>query len=128
MRTKWYKNAVVYQIFPDRFFASETPKKNVPEDRFLVENREQTPEYRQNNGPCSLGNDYYGGDLEGIIQKLPYLSSLGVSIIYLNPSFEAHSNHRYDTANYRRIDPLLGTQQDFEELTKKAGDGSSLLF
>ncbi len=115
-----FKGGIIYQIFPDRFFASELPKKNVPEDRFLVKNREQTPEYRQNNGPCSLGNDYYGGDLEGIIQKLPYLSSLGVSIIYLNPIFEAHSNHRYNTADYFKIDPLLGTEEDFRRLCKIA--------
>ena len=115
-----FKGGIIYQVFPDRFFASDLPKKNVPEDRFLVKNREQTPEYRQNNGPCSLGNDYYGGDLEGIIQKLPYLASLGVSIIYLNPIFEAHSNHRYNTADYFKIDPLLGTEEDFRRLCKIA--------
>ena len=115
-----FKGGIIYQIFPDRFFASEVAKKNVPEDRFLVKNREQAPEYRQNNGACSLGNDYYGGDLEGIIQKLPYLASLGVSIIYLNPIFEAHSNHRYNTADYFKIDPLLGTEEDFKRLCKIA--------
>ncbi len=115
-----YAGGIIYQIFPDRFFASETEKSNVPEDRFMQTNREQTPEYRQHNGPCSLGNDYYGGDLEGIRQKLPYLASLGTSIIYLNPIFEAHSNHRYNTADYMEIDPLLGTKQDFKRLCKEA--------
>lgn len=55
-----------------------------------------------------LCNDYFGGDLEGIRQKLPYLAELGVEVLYLNPIFEAHSNHRYNTADYSRVDPLLG--------------------
>ena len=68
-----------------------------------------------------LNNDYFGGDLKGIEQKLDYIRSLGVSCIYLNPIFEAHSNHRYDTGDYTKIDSLLGTQEDFESLCKKAG-------
>ncbi len=115
-----FAGGIIYQIFPDRFFASETPKLNVPDDRFMRKNREETPEYRQRNGACSLGNDYYGGDLEGIRQKLPYLHDLGVSILYLNPIFEAHSNHRYNTANYMEIDPLLGTKEDFTRLCTEA--------
>ena len=61
-----------------------------------------------------------GGDLEGIVQKLPYLESLGVTCIYLNPIFESHENHRYNTANYRKVDPLLGTNQDFARLCTEA--------
>ncbi|MBO4468108.1 MAG: glycoside hydrolase family 13 protein, partial [Clostridia bacterium] len=99
------KGGIIYQIFPDRFYNSGKPKADVPDDRFLCDDWEKQPEYRQNNGECSLGNDYYGGDLKGIAEKLPYLSELGVSIIYLNPIFEAHSNHRYNTADYMKIDP-----------------------
>lgn len=113
---------IIYQIFPDRFYCSGTPKEGVPSDRFSQTDLSATPEYRQNNGPCSLGNDYYGGDLNGITEKLPYLSELGVSIIYLNPIFEAHSNHRYNTADYLKIDPLLGTEEDLRRLCLKAGD------
>ncbi len=115
----WLKGGIIYQIFPDRFYNSGTPKANVPADRFLAD-WGKLPEYRQNNGPCSLCNDYYGGDLKGITEKLPYLSELGVSCIYLNPIFEAHSNHRYNTANYLKIDPLLGDEQDLRDLCKKA--------
>lgn len=111
---------IIYQIFPDRFYCSRVEKQNVPEDRFLRSDCDSNPEYRQNNGPCSLGNDYFGGDLKGITQKLDYLACLGVSIIYLNPIFEAHSNHRYNTADYMRIDPLLGTEEDFKELCEAA--------
>lgn len=115
-----YKGGIIYQIFPDRFFSSGTPKQGVPSDRFIQNDWFAAPEYRQVNEPKTLGNDYFGGDLKGIAQKLPYLKSLGVSIIYLNPIFEAHSNHRYNTANYLKIDPSLGTVEDFKELCKKA--------
>ena len=116
----WLKGGVIYQIFPDRFNNSGKAKVGVPNDRFICENPEKEPEYRQGNGPCSLGNDYYGGDIKGITQKLDYLASLGVTCIYLNPIFEAHSNHRYNTADYMKIDPLLGTDKDLEELCRKA--------
>ncbi len=116
----WLKGGIIYQIFPDRFFNSGTKKTAVPEDRFLVQDITKTPEYRQNNGICSLGNDYYGGDLEGIRQKIPYLASLGITCIYLNPIFEAHSNHRYNTADYTRIDDLLGNEKDLRDLCKTA--------
>ena len=116
----WLKGGLIYQIFPDRFYNSGTPKKDVPNDRFICNDWSAIPEHRQNNGPCSLGNDYYGGDLCGIIQKLPYLKDLGVNCVYLNPIFEAHSNHRYNTANYEKIDMLLGDEQDLVNLCKEA--------
>ncbi len=116
----WLKGGIIYQIFPDRFYNSGTKKKCVPDDRFLVSDTSKQPEYRQNNGICSLGNDYYGGDLAGITEKLPYLASLGITCIYLNPIFEAHSNHRYNTADYEQIDPLLGDEKDLKKLCKKA--------
>ena len=120
----WLKGGIIYQIFPDRFFSSENSKQNIPTDRYLTADKEKIPEYRQNNGICSLGNDYYCGDLEGITKKLSYLKSLGVSCIYLNPIFEAQSNHRYNTADYMNIDPLLGNEKDLKHLcrsAKKAG-------
>lgn len=116
----WLKGGLIYQIFPDRFYNSRSPKSDVPTDRFICDDWNRQPEYRQNNGPCSLGNDYYGGDLKGITQKLPYLKDLGVTCIYLNPIFEAHSNHRYNTANYEKIDMLLGDEDDIVNLCKQA--------
>ncbi len=116
----WLKGGIIYQIFPDRFYNSGSPKKDVPTSRFLTEDWEKQPEYRQNNGKCCLGNDYYGGDLKGITEKLPYLSELGITCIYLNPIFESDSNHRYNTADYLKIDPLLGSERDLENLCKKA--------
>ena len=64
--------------------------------------------------------DFYGGTLNGIREKLPYLEALGITVIYLNPIFEAASNHRYDTANYLKIDPMLGTEDDFKALCQDA--------
>ena len=66
--------------------------------------------------------DFFGGTLEGIREKLPYLASLGVEVLYLNPIFEARSNHRYDTADYERIEPLLGDEDDFRRLAAEAAD------
>lgn len=116
----WLDGGIIYQIFPDRFYNSHTPKANIPEDRYICEDWQKQPEYRQTGGKCSLGNDYYGGDLKGIEEKLPYLQELGVSCIYLNPIFEAHSNHRYNTADYLNIDPMLGTEEDLVSLINAA--------
>lgn len=117
---EWLDGGIIYQIFPDRFYNSGKEKHNVPEDRYLVEEWAKQPEFRQPNDKCRLGNDYYGGDLKGIEQKLDYLKELGVNCIYLNPIFEAHSNHRYNTADYLKIDSLLGDEKDLESLIKKA--------
>ena len=116
----WLDGGMIYQIFPDRFFASGKPKENIPSDRFLCKDWNKQPEYRQTDDPCSLGNDYYGGDLTGIEQKLDYLQELGVTCLYLNPIFEAHSNHRYNTADYLKIDTHLGTEEDLVSLINAA--------
>lgn len=114
------KGGIIYQIFPDRFYNSGAVKENIPSDRYISHTWEKQPEYRQGTDKLRLGNDYYGGDLKGIEEKIPYLKSLGVSCIYLNPIFEAHSNHRYNTADYLKIDPLLGDEKDLESLIKTA--------
>ncbi len=111
---------LIYQIFPDRFYNSGKQKDNIPSDRYIVNDWYSQPAWRQNCGPNSLCNDYYGGDLAGITEKLPYIASLGVTLIYLNPIFEAHSNHRYNTADYMQIDPSLGTTEDFRTLCAEA--------
>jgi len=119
----WFKSSVMYQIFPDRFYKNggqtEFPEKHSGyrihkdwyEDFFF-------DRHPFENGPAC--NDFYGGNLKGIEEKLGYLKDLGISVIYLNPVFEAYSNHRYDTGDYSRIDPILGSEDDFEELCKKA--------
>ena len=116
-----FPGGVMYQIFPDRFYASGEPKQNVPADRVLHKSTDEMPEWHENEQFGRWNADFYGGDLKGIELKLPYLEELGVTCIYLNPIFEAHSNHRYDTADYTKIDPLLGTQDDFKHLCREAG-------
>lgn len=116
----WLGGGIIYQIFPDRFFNSGSAKIGVPDDRYLCDDWDKIPEHRQTQGICSLCNDYYGGDLKGIEAKLDYIKSLGVNCIYLNPIFEAHSNHRYNTADYTKIDSLLGSEKDFVSLCKAA--------
>lgn len=118
----WLKGGLIYQIFPDRFFASGQPKTGVPSDRKHRSDWGGEPEWKPTKEGKVLNNDYFGGDLKGIEQKLPYLSSLGVSCIYLNPIFEAQSNHRYDTSDYSKIDSVLGTEKDLVSLCKKAED------
>lgn len=113
------KGGIIYQIFPDRFCRGKN-NQPFPSDRFVREDWGGLPEHRQTDAPCRLGNDYFLGNLNGIAEKLDYLKSLGVTMIYLNPIFEAHSNHRYNTADYFKIDPMLGSEKDFIALCKKA--------
>lgn len=113
------KGGIIYQIFPDRFFSSGAPKSGVRKSRVLRRWGEE-PFWDESQMNGVWNNDYFGGDLKGIEKKLPYISSLGVTCIYLNPIFEANSNHRYDTADYERIDPLLGSEEDFRSLCAAA--------
>lgn len=117
---QWLRGGLIYQIFPDRFYASGSEKKNVPSDRVIRSDWGGEPSWRPDERGRVLNNDYFGGDLEGIRQKLGYLKSLGVSCIYLNPICEAQSNHRYDTSDYENVDSLLGTQKDLERLCADA--------
>ncbi len=116
----WLKGGVIYQIFPDRFFNSNSPKTDVPEDRYIHGDWNEDIHWAPNEKGVITNSDYFGGDLLGITQKLSYIKSLGVTCIYLNPIFESHSNHRYDTADYSKIDPLLGSEEDFKNLCASA--------
>ncbi len=119
----WFKKTIMYQIFPDRFFKADgeiTDKKTA----YRMHGDWYEPIFFDRHpfedGPAC--NDFYGGNLKGIIQKLDYLKDLGISVIYLNPIFEAFSNHRYDTGDYSKIDPILGNEEDFKELCDRAAD------
>ena len=116
----WLAGGVMYQIFPDRFCRSELPKDGVPTDRQLHAQWGEQPDWKPDAAGIVHNNDFFGGDLCGIREKLPYLKKLGVTCLYINPIFESHSNHRYDTADYRKIDPLLGTEEDLRNLTAEA--------
>ena len=114
------QGGIMYQIFPDRFNKSDKNKIDVPSERVMHQSLNEEVFWDYNSNGKITNSDYFGGDLCGITQKLPYLKALGVTCIYLNPIFEAHSNHRYDTADYHKIDPLLGDEDDFKTLCREA--------
>ncbi|GAC1463331.1 MAG: hypothetical protein PVSMB7_04830 [Chloroflexota bacterium] len=116
----WASTAVIYQIFPDRFYNGDPSN-----DRSVMD-----PQYdgvhpvihsQWNDAPLG-GSDFFGGDLKGIIDKLPYLKALGVNTLYLNPVFLAPSNHKYDTSDYFQVDPHFGTNQTLLDLFRLAHD------
>lgn len=117
----WYERAVFYQIFPDRFFNGNehqlinAPKKNT----FIYGSEEDKPMYIRNEDGSINRWDFFGGNLLGIKKKIPYLKELGVTALYLNPLFEATSNHRYDTNDYFNIDAMLGTNEEFKTLVEE---------
>lgn len=117
----WLKRGVMYQIFPDRFAKSE--RYDSLSKRSDIHPREwgQTPFWRADQfGDSYLANDFFGGSLVGIIEKLPYLADLGVTVLYLNPIFEAYSNHKYDTGDYEIVDPMFGDEEVFSRLCREA--------
>jgi glycosidase len=135
----WLKDAVIYQIFPDRFNngrSNNDPNGNEPRysypsnplDQIIKKLWTALPEgycthYVNPGQPCTegpRGRDYFGGDLKGIDQQLDYLQSQGINTLYLNPIFDSGSNHGYDTQNYFAIDPFFGTAKDWENLAKHA--------
>ena len=110
----WMKHALVYQIFPDRFYrAGDTPIHGI--FRWWGEE----PYYRAEDfGGTYLSNDSFGGNFDGIIEKLPYIKSLGMNTIYLNPIFQAFSNHKYDTGDYENVDETFGGNEAFDRLVE----------
>lgn len=115
----WLDGGIMYQIFPDSFCRSGRRYANVPGDR-RMNTWGGEPHWRVDEDGTFRNNRFFGGDLEGIISKLDYLESLGVTCIYLNPIFESAENHRYSTADYTNIDPLLGSTEDFNRLCAEA--------
>lgn len=117
----WYREAVFYQIFPDRFWNGNPDQKvNAPKkNSFLYGTLTDDPLYIRDKADNVIRWDFFGGNLKGIAEKIPYLKELGISALYLNPIFEATSNHRYDTNDYFKIDPMLGTEADFIDLLQK---------
>ena len=120
----WYKDGVVYQIFVDRFNNGNKNKEiyNKKKNSFIYANWDDQPCYIRDKEGRIIRWDFYGGNLKGVINKLDYLKELGITIIYLNPIFEATSNHKYDTGDYEKIDPMFGDEEDFKELCIKAKD------
>ena len=122
----WMREGLMMQIMVDRFCnADGLDREKLPAGAYYHARWDDDPALVINDkrGNCTA-NDFFGGNLSGIREKLPYIRSLGVTALYLNPIFRAESNHKYDTGDYMQIDPSFGTEEDFRALcaeAKKAG-------
>ena len=113
-----YFGGIIYQIFVDRFhYDKRMPLKPGAE---YVDSWDTIPEFPAYPGAPLKNNKFYGGNLYGIIEKLPYIASLGTTLIYLSPIFESPSNHKYDTADYLKVDEMFGGDEALKELINKA--------
>ena len=112
----WFLNSIIYQVFPDRFYKA-ADKRAVPKpNSFLYSDWNDIPMYIKDNKQRIARWEFFGGNLKGIKEKLEYIKNLGADTVYINPIFEARSNHRYDTADYHKVDSLLGGDEAFCEL------------
>ena len=116
----WFKGRVMYHVFVDRF-AKGVPAVPVRDDAVIDPDwYGGVPQYPARSGDRYPNNVFFGGNLWGVIEKLDYLASLGVGIIYLSPIFKAYSNHKYDTGNYLEIDEMFGGEEAFDKLLEEA--------
>ncbi len=116
----WFGGRVMYHIFVDRFFCGQGEVAH-RDDVILNEDWDNgIPQYPQKNGDKLANNMFFGGNLWGIAEKLDYLKSLGVGVLYLSPIFRAYSNHKYDTGDYLEIDGMFGGEAAFSHLLQKA--------
>ncbi|MEP7290419.1 MAG: glycoside hydrolase family 13 protein, partial [Chloroflexota bacterium] len=118
MPADWTQGMVIYQVFPDRFANGDPSNDHLMKGVYGHEPQlrrwGERPEYPP------LGRDFYGGDLRGVIDHLDHIADLGIDCIYFTPIFDAPTNHRYDAIDFMKIDPMLGTEADFDELLEKA--------
>ena len=118
---EWFGEGTTYQIFPDRFRRTRVPDpQGMVGGRWVHTAWQEEPEFRPDKNGEIRNRDFFGGDLMGVMEKLDYLRGLGVETLYFCPIFEAAENHRYGTADYSNIDPMLGTEEDFTQLCQMA--------
>jgi len=115
----WIRGGVIYHIFVDRFRRSDRSYALRPGAIYRTD-WGGCPTFRPDEQGIVHNNDFFGGNLDGIIEKLPYLAELGVTCIYLSPIFDAASNHKYDTGDYMAIDPAFGGDEAFARLCAAA--------
>lgn len=120
----WMRDGIMYQIMVDRFCHGEGTDALMHakdgQNIILHEDWNEMPFLNIAENGDNFANDFFGGNLEGVRQKLPYLKQLGVSVLYFNPIFCARTNHKYDTSDYRRVDPMFGDEQALARLCKEA--------
>ena len=117
----WANGAVMYQIFPDRFCkAGQCDLTGKLEPYTVHEDWSEEVHWQPTEKGEVLNNDFYGGNFRGITEKMDYIASLGVTILYLNPISKSFSSHRYDTGDYKTPDPMLGTIEEFTAMCDAA--------
>ena len=120
----WMHEGVMYQIMVDRFFRGEGTEALLHakdgQNIMLHEAWDEMPFLNISENGDNFANDFYGGNLEGVRQKLSYLRDLGVTVLYFNPIFEARTNHKYDTSDYMRVDPMFGDEKTLRALCAEA--------
>ncbi|MEW5921441.1 MAG: bifunctional glycogen debranching protein GlgX/4-alpha-glucanotransferase [Bacillota bacterium] len=119
----WFRDGVLYQIFVDRFYNGSPDAKvlNPRHNSMLHARWDNTPYYIRDPRSGRVARwDFFGGNLPGVREKLPYLRHLGIRAIYFNPIFASPSNHKYDTADYHNIDPMFGDNSCFKALCDEA--------
>ena len=120
----WMADGVMYQIMVDRFYHGEgtdallSAKENLKPE--LHRRWDEMPSLNVSENGDNFANDFFGGNLEGVRQKLPYLKELGVTVLYFNPIFSARTNHKYDTSDYMQIDPMFGDEEKLRQLCREA--------
>ena len=118
---QWAIGATMYQIFPDRFRkAGKCDLTGKLKPYTIHENWNEEVHWQPEPDGRVLNNDFYGGNFRGIMEKLDYIASLGVTVLYLNPISKSFSSHRYDTGDYKTPDPMLGTMADFSAMCNAA--------
>ena len=118
---EWAMGGTMYQIFPDRFHkAGKVDLQGKLEPYTVHEDWYEDVQWQPTKEGLILNNDFYGGNFKGITEKMDYIASLGVNILYLNPISKSFSSHRYDTGDYMTPDPMLGTEADFTALCRAA--------
>ena len=116
----WFRGGVMYHVFVDRFYKGDG-EVGYRDDVEINDDWEHgIPQYPEVRGDRFSNNVFFGGNLWGVCEKLDYLRSLGVTVIYLSPIFKAYSNHKYDTGNYMAVDEMFGGESAFEALISKA--------
>lgn len=115
----WFINTVIYQIFPDRFCKGIDENAVAKPGSFMYTDWYDLPYYVKDNKGQIARWEFFGGNLKGIQDKLSYIKNLGADTVYINPIFEARSNHRYDTADYYKVDSLLGGDKAFDSLIRE---------
>ncbi len=117
---EWLGQGVMYQIFVDRFCRGKGEVRYRSDSVIEPDWENGVPQYGERAGSFVENNVFFGGNLWGVAEKLPYLAELGVTVLYLNPIFEARSNHKYDIGDYLKIDDGFGGEPAFEKLIKEA--------